>query len=41
MVTLWWEVEMKMSVRVRSRVGERKEMEKKEENSFHPVRDVY
>ena len=35
--TLWWQVDMEMSVRIRCRVGEGKEMEKKERNDGHGV----
>ena len=41
MPILWWQVDMKMSVRIRCGLGEEEEgveMEKKEE-SAHPLRD--
>ena len=42
MFTLWWQVDMKMSVRVRSRrrVGKGEEMRKEEKNGFHPGHPV-
>ena len=34
---LWRNANMKMNVRIRRRMGECKEMEKKEKNNVHPV----
>ena len=36
--SLWWQVETKISVRIRRRVGECKEMEEKEKESVHPLK---
>ena len=36
--SLWWQVEMKIIVRIRRRVGECKEVEEKEKESVHPLK---
>ena len=39
-VTLWWQVDMQMSVRLRGRVAEGQDMKKKEKDSGHLVSDA-
>ena len=38
--TLWWQVDMKMSVRFGRRLRKWREVEKKEKNIVHPVSDL-